>query len=89
MSSNSAVATALRRRSPLRFFLLVALLSVPFAWLGASGRELFPAIPISASYEAERIISVLLVGLAVIATVSRMRVPFPRRMASSRPGPAR
>jgi uncharacterized protein len=36
-------------RSPLRFFLLVALLSVPFAWLGfATDRPLFPGIPASA-----------------------------------------
>ena len=37
------------RPSPLRFFLLVALLSAPFAWLGfATDRPLFPGIPISA-----------------------------------------
>jgi membrane protease YdiL (CAAX protease family) len=36
-------------RSPLLFFLLVALLSVPFAWLGfATSRALFPGIPASA-----------------------------------------
>jgi uncharacterized protein len=39
----------LHRPWPLGFFLLVALLSVPFAWLGfATSRPLFPGIPISA-----------------------------------------
>jgi len=41
------------------------------------------------SYQAERIISVLLVGLAVLAITSRRREPAPRQIPSRRPGPAR
>jgi hypothetical protein len=48
MPSYPAADRTLPHRSPRRFFLLVAALSVPFAWLGASGRALFPGIPISA-----------------------------------------
>lgn len=49
MSLYSKAILMSRRPSPLRFFLLVAVLSVPFAWLGfATDRALFPGIPISA-----------------------------------------
>jgi hypothetical protein len=41
-------SSAVARRSPLAFFLLVAVLSVPFALLGATGIQLYPGIPISA-----------------------------------------
>ena len=38
-----------RGRSPLKFFLLVFALSVPFAWLGgATALQLHPGIPVSA-----------------------------------------
>jgi len=36
-------------RSPLRFFLMVAALSIPFAWLGAvTDLQLYPGIPVAA-----------------------------------------
>ena len=37
------------KRSPLRFFLTVAALSIPFAWLGAvTDLQLYPGIPVAA-----------------------------------------
>jgi uncharacterized protein len=46
---NSSTALASRPRSPLQFFLLVFILSVPFWWLGAvTGWQLLPGLPVSA-----------------------------------------
>lgn len=47
--AKSPHAPASRGRSPLRFFLVVVALSIPFAWLGAvTDIQLYPGIPVAA-----------------------------------------
>lgn len=49
MSNPPGPASAVRRRSPLRYCLLVFALALPFWWLGAAtGRRLLPGLPVSA-----------------------------------------
>ena len=47
--TNSPGAPTSPKRSPLRFFLTVAALSIPFAWFGAvTDLQLYPGIPVAA-----------------------------------------
>src|SRR5215213_3408320 len=49
VDDNSSKTITTQRRSPLRFFLLVFALSIPFALIGeVTGLQLYPGIPVTA-----------------------------------------
>jgi uncharacterized protein len=78
---------ASRGRSPLRFFLVVLALSIPFAWLGAVTRlQLYPGIPVAAlafvcPVSAAALLSYRENGAAAVSALLRRAFDF-RRISS-------
>jgi membrane protease YdiL (CAAX protease family) len=82
--ADSPHAPAPRGRSPLRFFLVVVALSIPFAWLGAvTDLQLYPGIPVSAlafvcPVSAAALLSYRENGAAAVSALLRRAFDFRR-----------
>ena len=82
--ADSPHAPAPRGRSPLRFFLTVVALSIPFAWLGAvTDLQLYPGIPVAAlafvcPVSAAALLSYRENGAAAVSALLRRAFDFRR-----------
>lgn len=87
--AGSPHSRGLASRSPLRFFLTVAALSIPFAWLGAvTHLQLYPGIPVAAlafvcPVSAAALLAYRANGAAAVSALLKRAFDFRRIRAAS------